>query len=105
MSKTETMMPRGEQSVPAKGDNADKALKDYVSRCANIIGEISDLNSDLKEVLGEAKNAGFSKMAIRRTVKFLRLTTEQKDTKREVDDLTEHYTNLCQDLPLFKVAA
>lgn len=105
MAELEKHMPRGEKSVAAHGDNSDKLLKDYVTKCANLMGEMESKNSDLKEVLRSAKNDGFLKTSIRNAVKELRMTTEQRDSRKEIDEMTARYTELCRDLPLFKQAA
>ena len=104
MSQLETIMPRGEKSVPAKGNNSDQLLKNYVERVGNIMNEMSALNSDLKDVLRQAKSDGFLKTAIRKTVKQLQMTGDHLDAKREIDEATKHYVAICKELPLFKFA-
>lgn len=96
---------RGEMDLPANGDNSDQLLKDYVSKVFNIEEEITALRGDIKEILSNAKNDGFLKTSIKDTVKNLRKTEEQRQSKREVDETTAHYTALCKDLPLFHAAA
>lgn len=91
--------PRGE------GDNSDEALKDYVTRFAAHVAKVEELRGEGKEILSEAKDAGFSKMAIRKAVKILRMTEEQDQVRKEVDQQVRHITELCGDLPLFSASA
>ena len=96
---------RSERSLPAKGDNSDALLKDHVAFIAAKQMQMEKLGGEIKERLSMAKNEGFLKMSIRKAVKNLRSTEEQRQAKRAVDEEAERYTALCRDLPLFAQAA
>lgn len=105
MPKLKEVSSRGEQDLPAYGDNSGKLLVDYVERYTKKLEAVEAIRGEMKDILNEAKNDGFLKTAIRKTVKNLRLTEEQRQAKQEIDEATRHYTELCQDLPLFSAAA
>jgi uncharacterized protein (UPF0335 family) len=91
--------------MPANTDNFDALLRDYVEKVAKKENSIDGIRGELKDILNEAKNAGFLKTSIRKAVRKLRMTQEQIQAKTEVDEAAEQYFNLCKDLPLFKAAA
>jgi uncharacterized protein (UPF0335 family) len=82
-------------------NNEDGLLRDYVIKCAKLVKEQQEINGDLKEVLREAKDAGFKKMAIRAAIKKLMMNAEQRQACDEIDAETARITELCSDLPLF----
>lgn len=86
------------------GDNSEEALRDFVSRYANLQNQIVDLRGDQKEILTEAKDCGHSKMAIRKAVKILQMSEEQVQAHKEIDDQVQRITEACADLPLFQAA-
>lgn len=82
-------------------NSEDELLRGYVQKTAGLVREMQEINGEIKEVLREAKDAGFLKMAIRRAVKDLMMNEEQRQARKEVDAETKRITELCSDLPLF----
>jgi uncharacterized protein (UPF0335 family) len=89
---------------PTIGDNLPidtKLLQEHVVYIAKKMDEQDQISGKMKDRLRAAKDDGFSKMAIRKAAKLLRMTEEQRQAKKEVETQTEYYTDLCADLPLF----
>ena len=78
-----------------------KNLQEHVSYVAKKEAEKRKIDGQIKDRLSDAKNEGFLKTSIRKAVKILNMTEEQLQAKKEIDDATEYYTDLCKDLPLF----
>lgn len=82
----------------ALGNNAEKQLAAYVERIASIEGERQGLAEDVRDVLKEAKGAGFDPKAIRAIVRR-RLESEEAREKREAHEETlEQYLGALGDL-------
>lgn len=78
-----------------------KNLQEHVLYVAKKEAEKRKIDGQIKDRLHDAKNEGFLKTSIRKAVKILNMTEEQLQAKKEIDDATEYYTDLCKDLPLF----
>lgn len=78
-----------------------KNLQEHVIYVAKKEAEKRKIDGQIKDRLGNAKNEGFLKTSIRKAVKILNMSEEQIQAKKEIDDATEYYTDLCRDLPLF----
>jgi len=98
-------MSKIEKTVPEKGDNSDKLLIEYVQDYAKIETQIVALREKQKAVLNNAKDDGHKKMSIRGAVKDLRMSSEQRQAKLEVELDRKRAVELCKDLPLFRNAA
>lgn len=87
------------------GHNSDELLKKYVVNIAQYEDQMMVIRGKIKAELQSAKDDGFLKMAIRKAVKSLTMTEEQRQAKQEVEIETRRITELCRDLPLFSKAA
>lgn len=96
---------RGESAGIGHNATDDDIAKKFVERYARNRIDAAALNDDGKEILREAKDAGCLKTSIKATVKWMLMSEDQRQSKKEVDSMTEHYTTLCADLPLFRAAA
>jgi uncharacterized protein (UPF0335 family) len=73
---------------PARVNGVDgKRLLSFVERAERIDEQRRALGQDMKEVLSEAKGAGFNKDAIRRLMKTRRMTEEERE-ERDILDST-----------------
>jgi hypothetical protein len=90
-----------QQNAMGIGGNREEFEKSCVEFVAKKTMAIQGINGEIKEKLREAKEVGSSKMAIRRAVKHLLMSEEQRQSKDEVESETQRITALCADLPLF----
>lgn len=76
------------EGKPANVNGVDgKRLKSYVERAERIDEQRRALGQDMKEVLAEAKGAGYNKDAIRRLMKTRRMSAEERE-ERDILDST-----------------
>ena len=68
-------------SEPGPGHNSGidaTKLKDFARRVQTLVEERKTLNEDIKEVFGEAKNAGFDVKALRKAITLLNLEEQDR---------------------------
>jgi hypothetical protein len=84
----------------AMGHNSlnDDIKAKYLKRDAEIVDQICKLNEDRKENLREAKDAGMSKMAIRKCTKENRMSDEQREAKAEVEHEAKNYAAIWREV-------
>lgn len=86
------------------GDNAKGQLKSFVERVERLEEEKATIASDIRDVYGEAKSAGFDVKALRAIV---RLRKQDADERREHEAILETYMHalgMLADLPLGQAA-
>lgn len=66
----------------------DTALQSYVTRIANLHDDRDNINGDIREVYGEAKDAGFNVTILRGMVKEHRM---EADARNSLYQLQEEY--------------
>ncbi|MEM9468598.1 MAG: DUF2312 domain-containing protein [Pseudomonadota bacterium] len=81
-------MDTGEEAAEDKGGVAGKRLKSFIERVERLEEEKAALAEDVKEVMAEAKSAGFETKIIRRIMKLRKMDIEKR---REEDELLELY--------------
>ncbi|WP_299074755.1 GapR family DNA-binding domain-containing protein [uncultured Paraglaciecola sp.] len=101
MSKSHELVKQ--QSM--KGHNSDEELRKYVERFTQMEIDRENIGGRQKDLLNEAKKSGFLKTSIRKAVKTLRSSMEQRQSATEVERATKEYVEICSDLPLFKQAS
>lgn len=79
-----------------------KEPQGFAERAGNIIAERDSLNEDLKEVMNEAKDAGFDTKILRKAIKVVR--TDRTSAQAE-QDMIDTYVAAIEQLDLFKAAA
>ena len=95
---------RSERSLPAKGDNSDALLKDYMNSYDKDEQIIIAARGRQKLTLTNAKNDGFSKIAFRKAYKVLKMTEEQRQAQNSVDEAKQDYITRLSGLALFDQA-
>lgn len=93
-----------EEEGSALGHNSganDKLLVAHVTKIAQTMNAIEELRGEIKDELNLAKSNGFLKMAVKKAIKVLRMTEEQKQSEEEITSEAMRITALCADLPLF----
>jgi uncharacterized protein (UPF0335 family) len=80
----------------ALGGNTADQLRAYVHRLENLEEKIAGLNSDKREVYGEAKEIGFCKKTLR---KLLTRRHKGRHEVQEEDDLLELYEAALLSIP------
>lgn len=88
-----------------KGHNSEQLLKGYVEKMVRLEDEMTDLRGAQKDLLNDAKDNGFLKTAIKKAIKQLRKTDEQRQADNEVKKATEDYIKICSGLPLFEAVS
>ena len=79
--------------------------RDCIEFVARKTLEIQTISAEIKEKLREGKEVGVLKQAIRKAVKNLLMTSEQRSAKQEVEAETMRMENAYRDLPLFSGVA
>lgn len=83
---------------------ADQALRGYVDRVANLIGERQNLNNDIKEIYEEAKEAGFVTKHLRTMVREFLMDRNVRQEQYEILDQYRHAIGLLDGTPLGEAA-
>lgn len=73
----------------------NKDLLSFVERIEKINDDIEDLRLDRKNVLEEAKEAGFDKKALQHVIKERKRTPQERDEERAIFDSYENAVGLC----------
>ena len=79
--------PSGDEADDV-GGVAGKRLKSFLERVERLEEEKAALSEDIKEVMAEAKAAGFEVKILRRILKLRKMEVEKR---REEDELLELY--------------
>jgi Uncharacterized protein conserved in bacteria len=82
------------------GGIAADRLRSYVERWERLQEEIKGLREDQKEIMAEAKGAGFDTKTIRRMIKLRELTQEERDEQEALDDLYKAALGMLNGTPL-----
>lgn len=69
-----------------EGHNSDAMLKEFGSRINNLMDQQDAIGDDIKDVLTEAKEKGISASALKKAVKRLRETEDQKQKRQDLED-------------------
>jgi len=93
------------KDLPAFGDNSKALLHQHVEFIEAEKAKIIKSNGKIKKRLNEAKKDGYLKTSVRDTIKERGLSEAQKQSRTEIKEATEHYNELCADLPLFDYQA
>jgi uncharacterized protein (UPF0335 family) len=75
-------------TTPEAGHNSSEQLKSIVERVENLEAQITDMQSDKKDVYTEAASNGFDVPALKAIVRARRETAEQR-AKREEREVHE----------------
>jgi len=68
------------------GGNAAAILKGYVERIDRLMDERDGINSDIRDVVAEAKANNFDGPAVRRAVRMYRMDKQKRDEMIALDD-------------------
>lgn len=85
-------------------DHIDTALRGYTDRIVRLHEERDALNSDIREVYGEAKEAGFDVTTVREVVRELRMEPDARNSRYQLLDQYRHALGMLADLPLGEAA-
>lgn len=80
--------PAAEDEAQDVGGVAGKRLKSFIERVERLEEEKKALAEDIKDVLAEAKSAGFDVKIIRKIIRLRKIEIEKR---REEDELLELY--------------
>lgn len=96
-------MSKKNQNEASIGHNSasDELLKGYMEKLNNLTNDAEAVRGDIKEVLNQAKADGFLKTSLRKALKDLRMTEEQRQSSNEVQQSREEYVRICKELGLF----
>jgi uncharacterized protein (UPF0335 family) len=83
------------------GAQQTKELKSYGERYQNLVNERSEVNEGIKELMDEAREAGFDPKIIRKAAKELMADQAKAAAEREMID---SYKEAMKGLPLFEHA-
>jgi uncharacterized protein (UPF0335 family) len=72
-------------SKPQRG-NRDTALEKLTERLVNLAGERKALGEDMADIYADAKDRGYDVKVLRRTVKVLSETAEQRSERERVEE-------------------
>jgi len=79
----------------AIGDNAKKALKNYIDRVERLESDKQAIADDIKVVYADAKGEGFDTKIMRQVIRRRKLEREKRD---EIDSLIETYEGVIDSL-------
>jgi|DEB0MinimDraft_6_1074348.scaffolds.fasta_scaffold00040_36 uncharacterized protein (UPF0335 family) len=79
----------------AIGDNAKKALKDYIDRVERLESDKQAIADDIKDIYADAKGEGFDTKIMRQVIRRRKLEREERD---EIDSLIETYEGVIDSL-------
>jgi uncharacterized protein (UPF0335 family) len=82
----------------------DTALRGYVDRIINLHYERDGVNGDIREVYGEAKEAGFNVTILRGMVKEQRMEPDARDSLYQLQHEYRVKLGMLADTPLGKAA-
>jgi len=80
--------------VKRRASNSAGLLLSVVERCERIEAERKDLSDDIKEILGEAKEAGFNPTIIRKAMSLRKM---DPDKREEQEYLLNTYMDTLED--------
>jgi uncharacterized protein (UPF0335 family) len=92
-------MARKKNEAPTIGDNnaltsdERKTLKGYRDEIVRLELQKRAISVDIKEIYGAVKDAEFSPKALRRVVKQILMTEEEKIAEKSTADLTDVYAH------------
>lgn len=89
---------RGEKAPAVAGHNRDELLKGYLEKLMAEQKIAIDSRGRSKDILAQAKNDGFGKMALRKLVKHKMKTQEQIQADQEVEREFEEYVAITEQL-------
>lgn len=75
-------------------------LASYVQRAANLMDDRDTLNEDLREVIAEAKEAGYESKILREVIREYRTDAEARNTRYAVLDSYRQELGLFAETPL-----
>lgn len=75
-------------------------LSAYVQRAANLMDERDALNEDLREVIAEAKEAGYESKILREVIREYRTDPEARNARYAILDTYRQELGLFADTPL-----
>ena len=84
------MAKKKSEETPGVGHNSEAAtarLKSFVSRIERLNKDRADVNEDIREVYGEAKNCGLNTKIIRAVVRERSMDAEKRREENELLDL------------------
>jgi uncharacterized protein (UPF0335 family) len=85
------------EAAPEVGHNsgttaeAREALKGYVGRAENLLGQVDDLKADLKELYKEAKDNGFDAEALKAVLAHQRRSAEANEKRARKQEMIDKY--------------
>ena len=82
----------------------EQALERYVSRIENLHNERKSLNEDIKEVYGEAKDAGFDTTILREIVRERQMEEPARHSRYALLDSYRRALGMLADTPLGQAA-
>jgi uncharacterized protein (UPF0335 family) len=82
----------------------EQALERYVSRIENLHNERKSLNEDIKEVYGEAKDAGFDTTILREIVRERQMEEPARHSRYALLDSYRRALGMLADTPLGEAA-
>jgi uncharacterized protein (UPF0335 family) len=82
------------------GDNIDHALRGYADRVLNLHNERKELNDNIREVYGEAKDAGFDTTTLREIVREMRMEPDARAARYQLLDEYRIAVGILADTPL-----
>lgn len=68
------------------GGNAGAVLKNFVERVDRLMNERDGINSDIRDVVAEAKANGFDGPAVRRAVRMYRMESQKRQEQLALDE-------------------
>lgn len=77
------------------GNNSNQILKNIIERVNDRLDAADVIKDEIKEIYGEAKDAGLDPKALRVVIKRMR---EDADKRRELEEMVEIYTRALGDL-------
>lgn len=75
-------------------------LSAYVQRASNIMDERDALNEDLREIIAEAKEAGYESKILREVIREYRTDPEARNARYAILDTYRQELGLFSDTPL-----
>ncbi len=86
------------------GDNIGHALRGYADRVVNLHKERKELNDTIREVYGEAKDAGFDTTTLREIVRELQMEPEARASRYQLLNEYRSAVGIFVDTPLGQAA-
>lgn len=82
-------------------NSSSKDIAEYVNQVAVLKRQQSELGGDIKDILARAKDAGLSKMGIRKAAAELLASEEQRQSRQSVEQARDDYLRACKEVGLF----